>query len=131
MRWSGGFTLVELLSVLMIILCLLMLSSAAITYAQRTARETTSWADLERIALALEEFRVLEDGYPVLSPAAPLKELPQLGKLTNLVSGLRLKDPWGRDYIYSHHAAEDKRYVYQLHSYGADRQDPHDNLLLP
>lgn len=92
-RQSTGFTLIELMAVIAIIGILAGIILGISGYVSRKADFSRVQGDLERIKIALEEYKVDHGKYvPAGSP---------LSGLTNYVSDLRFSDPWTRAYNYT------------------------------
>ena len=104
-RHAAGFTLVEILSVMVIIVMLAALIMGGMGVAVRKAAVSRAWADMEKIKVALAETNLLTGSYYVGN------SLPSWG-FPN--------DPWGNSYQYccpgAHNGAS-----YDLWSYGPDR----------
>lgn len=116
-----GFTLLELLVVLLIIGILISLGAGGYSLARRSAKEGQAKADIELLRNALEEYRVEYGSYPpAVGPVAVITNF-----LSPLVSGeLQAVDPWGRDYQYS----STNRFSYLIYSQGIDAEDDADNI---
>ena len=67
LKKDGGFTLLELLIVIVIIGILALLIIPNITSAPKKARDTTRKTDLKAIQKALEEYFVSNNAYPTSS----------------------------------------------------------------
>ena len=126
-----GFSLLELLGVLLICSILIGLGAAAGQEAVRRGRKSSARAELEQIRLALEAYRAEFDSYPAQFPEGPLKHLPQVGLLADQMTHMPLTDPWGRDYHYTHQPDGPRRFCYRLRSLGPDIHDATDDLTLP
>ncbi len=118
---KNGFTILELLGVMAIIAILTGLGVKGYSLARRQAKESRAKADIEKIRLALDEFRVEFGRYPEQSEAAPP---PRLDFLTNAVEGLELIDPWGESYRY----VCTNRFLYRIWSEGQDADSDADNI---
>lgn len=128
MSRSPGFTMLELLVVMAILAILVGAGAKGYSLARRQAKEGRALAMLEKLRVALDEFRVEFDAYPGTGHDGPVGELPEIGTLTNGVDGLELTDPWGRPYLYRHEAGNRNRYLYQLWSEGQDPESDQDNV---
>ncbi|MDZ8119322.1 type II secretion system protein GspG [Pontiella agarivorans] len=117
---SGGFTLLELLVVLLIIGILISLGTGGYSLARRSAKEGQAKADIELLRNALEEYRVEYGSYPPsVGPVAVVTNV-----LSPFVNGdLQSVDPWGRPYLYS-----TNRFGYSVFSQGIDPEDDADNI---
>ena len=115
---QAGFTLVELLTVMVIIALLAAITLGVAGFANRKSAESKAIADMETIRTALEEYRVSEGEYPedadwktavvdadVVSP-----------ELVTEIRAIAFSDPWGQDYIY-HRSA---KFQYRLLTRGQD-----------
>ncbi|QBG48165.1 prepilin-type N-terminal cleavage/methylation domain-containing protein [Verrucomicrobia bacterium S94] len=116
-----GFTLLELLVVLLIIGILISLGAGGYALARRSAKEGQAKADIELFRNALEEYRVEYGRYPpAVGPVAVVTNV-----LSPLVSGeLQAVDPWGRAYQY----CSTNRFSYVIYSQGIDAEDDADNI---
>lgn len=137
----GGFTLVELLTVIAIITILAGLVIGVTGYVMSKATRSRAIADMETIKNALEEYRVTYGQYPTNTVAInssnwvsalwykPFHETPSrqpflvMKGWTDTSVTYRALDPWGNDYRYSN--SDD--YVYSLWSEGAGT-DIYDNI---
>lgn len=101
---KAGFTLVEILGVMTIIVILLSLVLGIAGAVSRKADAAKCRADIELIKFALEE------------------SLAENGRLPTSLSGLPedtpSKDPWNRAFVYT----EVSQFTYHLGSYGPDGQ---------
>ncbi len=118
-RSSRGFTLVELMVVVVIVGVMATAVTLSVTDYLVTAKQNVARSEIATIRNALSVFFMEEDRFPTNDEGlgALKKRSPQHpdGILTS-----DLKDPWGREYIYIHpgvHGACD------LVSYGADGQE--------
>lgn len=114
-----GFTLLELLAVMAIIVLLAGLGAKGYRLARRQAKEGRAMAELETLRNALNEYRVEFGRYPRQDPADGFRALPEIGFLTNAVEGAVLEDPWGEPYRY----VCTNRFLYTLWSVGQDGSD--------
>jgi len=124
MKKKNGFTLVELMLVVVIIGVLVAMVVPRLAGRTKQARATAAQADIDvNIALALDLYEV-DNGFfpateqglvallakPASSPVPPNWNGPYVKKLR--------KDPWGNEYIYlspGNHSTD-----YDLYSYGPD-----------
>ena len=118
---KGGFTILELLVVMLIIAILAGLGVKGYSLARRQAKESRAMAEIEKLRSALEEFRVEFGRYPSQSLAG---EIPELDFITNAVEGIELLDPWGNPYQY----VCTNRFLYSIWSEGQDATDDNDNI---
>ncbi len=101
---QGGFTLIEIMIVVVIIGILASVIAPRIFDKPGQARTTKAAFDIKTISSALDLYRLDTFDYP-----GSLQQLE--GKYLKKLQ----KDPWGRDYIYL--SSDDN---YQLYSYGKD-----------
>ena len=110
---SKGFTLIELMVVMVIIGLLAATVAPKIFGRVDKARQQDAQAQIELLGQALDLYRLEKHKYPTtdegLEAIAPYlkKSLP--------------KDPWGNEYIYQSPGKEDRSY--DLVSYGADEAE--------
>ena len=123
-RKTQGFTLLELLAVMAIVAVLVALGTQGYRHARLQARESQAVAELERLRLALDEFRAEYGRYPEQLSPAGIATLPGIGFLTNAVEGVVLVDPWGRDYQYQC----SNRFLYSIWSKGQDAGSDEDDI---
>jgi prepilin-type N-terminal cleavage/methylation domain-containing protein len=115
---EDAFTLIELLSVLMIVCMLFGLILGGVSYARRKSAENRTRANLQQLALALDEYFMHYGYYPDdstnLSSTAVTNWLP---------SGFTFTDAWGLPFCYKKLGTK----AYRLYSYGPDgKQSPDD-----
>jgi len=107
----SGFTLIELLVAIVIIAILMGIVLGLSGVARRKSAESKAQADLQAIAGALEEYRMIAGGYPaslaLLTNAS--SRLPQ-----NLKDAVPASDPWGNAFVYTNVT----KYAYTLKSQG-------------
>lgn len=116
-----GFTLVELLVAVAIMAILMALVVGLSGVARRKSTEAKAQAEIQSIATALEEYRMIAGTYP-----------KELSLLTNSSSKInqQLKDavvttdPWARPYVYTNIT----KYSYTLYSNGARTDIADDNI---
>jgi general secretion pathway protein G len=118
-RGQGGFTLVELLVVMVILGLLAALVVPAYLGRERKARSQAAKTQIELFGTALDTFRLDVGRYP--SSQEGLAAL-QEGRGIPGWDGPYLKkgvpaDPWGRPYLY---VSPGEHGDYDLYSYGAD-----------
>ena len=129
---SKGFTLIELMLVVIIISILSAMVVPRLVGRSKEARVAAAKADIEsNIALALDMYELDNGAYPsteqglsalaiksAMAPAPTNWRGPYLRKLS--------KDPWGNDYVYVSpglHSKDD----YDLYSYGPDGIESQDD----
>lgn len=120
---SRGFTLIEILLVVIIIGILVSLVAPRLSGRSQEARIQAARADIEGgIALALDLYEVDNGMYPsklenlVTKPShAPNWKGPYVKK------GIR-KDPWGNDYVYRMPGQQNTT-SYDIYSLGPDKQE--------
>jgi general secretion pathway protein G len=119
----SGFTLMELLIVLVIIGLLAALVGPTLYQRIGPARESTARAQIENFATALDSFFVDLGRYP--STQDGLKALRAKPENADKWNGPYLKkeipnDPWGNPYVYR---APGRNGGYEIVSYGADGRE--------
>ncbi|RMF25105.1 MAG: type II secretion system protein GspG [Deltaproteobacteria bacterium] len=119
-----GFTLIEILVVVMILGLLISLAAPRIIGRTDEARVTKAQADIKAIEEALAMYKLDNGRYPTTEQGlAALVEMPTTGELPKKwrEGGYLervLQDPWGHDYLY---ASDGRSYV--LRSLGADGEE--------
>jgi len=122
---EAGFTLVELMVVIVIIGLLATIVAINVIPATDTARVEKAKADIATIEQALEQYRLDNLTYPaqtdglqaLLSPPASLTQ-PQRYRRGGYIKKLP-DDPWGRAYRYT---TPGKKGAFDISSLGADGQ---------
>ena len=105
-RPRRGFTLLEVLVVLMVIALLAALVGPQIVGRVSEARATAARTQMELFSLALDNYRLDNGGYPTTEQGlAALRERPRRGPAPLRWQGPYLRkevplDPWGRPYLY-------------------------------
>lgn len=115
-----GFTLIEILVVVVIIAILAALIAPNIIGRDDQARVTAVKSDLQSISQALDMYKMDNFRYPstdlgldaLVNPPPDIKNWPQNGYLKSAPI-----DPWGNPYVYVEPGAQGP---YDLMSYGAD-----------
>ena len=126
-RQAFGFTLMELLLVLVIIGLLAALVGPTLYQRIKPAKESAARAQMENFATALDGFYIDLGRYPTAQEG--LKALRAKPEGTERWSGPYLKkeipaDPWGSQYIYQ---APGRSGGYEIISYGADGREGGEN----
>ncbi|MCK4914240.1 MAG: type II secretion system major pseudopilin GspG [Planctomycetes bacterium] len=122
----SGFTMVELMAMLIIIglLATLVVTKVA-TYVDR-ARVTTAKANLKTLHMAVKQFRMDTGRFPTEDEGLSAL-LEQPGDVANYEPGGYLettgisKDSWGNEFIYERFPESGKPFV--IKSYGADGEE--------
>ncbi|MFZ2998518.1 type II secretion system major pseudopilin GspG [Sphingobium sp.] len=125
-----GFTLVELMVVIVIIGLLATIVAINVIPATDTARVEKAKADISTIEQALEQYRLDNLTYPagsdglqaLLSPPASLAQ-PQRYRRGGYIKKLP-EDPWGRAYLYT---VPGRKGAFDISSLGADGQPGGEN----
>lgn len=121
---KNGFTLLEMLVVMVVIAILSGLGVTGYRMAQRQAKEGCAKADIERLRTALEEYRVEFGRYPQQGTSINIADLSDVGFLTNAVEDVVLVDPWGNGYRYQCSAP----FLYRIWSEGQDNTVAEDDI---
>lgn len=122
-RLAGGFTLMELLLVLVIIGLLAALVGPTLYQRIKPAKQAAARAQIENFSTALDSYFVDVGRYPTTQEGlAALRAKPEGADKWN---GPYLKkdvpnDPWGHPYIYH---APGRSGGYEISSYGADGRE--------
>ena len=122
---ENGFTLVELMVVIVIIGLLATIVAINVIPATDTARVEKAKADVATIEQALEQYRLDNLSYPsqtdglqaLINPPASLAQ-PQRYRRGGYIKKLP-DDPWGRAY---HYAVPGRKGAFDISSLGADGQ---------
>ncbi|MEA3244993.1 MAG: type II secretion system major pseudopilin GspG [Gemmatimonadota bacterium] len=121
-----GFTLIEILVVIVVIAILATLVAPNVFQHVGTAKSTTAKSQIEMIASALDAYRLDTGAYPTTAQGLQaLQEIPSIDPPTNWRGPYLRKavplDPWGRAYLYLS-PGEVNPTGFDLFSYGADGQ---------
>jgi general secretion pathway protein G len=101
-----GFTLVELLVVIMIIATLAAVVAPSVLQNVGSAKAAAASAQIEGYALALGAYRLDTDEYPTTSQGLEALRTPPAGETATrfwrgpYLSKIVPDDPWGRPYVY-------------------------------
>ena len=123
-RRPGGFTLIEILVVIVVIAILATLVAPNVFQHVGTAKTTTAKSQIEMLSSALDAYRLDTGSYPTTQQGLQaLMELPTIDPPTNWRGPYLRKavppDPWGRPYVYLF-PGESNPKGFDLLSYGAD-----------
>ena len=105
-RGTAGFTLVEILVVIIVIAVLATLVAPNVFQHVGRAKDSTARAQLEMLSAAIDAYRLDNDQYPTTEQGlAALRTRPSIDPLPRDWRGPYLKrdvplDPWGRPYVY-------------------------------
>lgn len=120
-----GFTLLEMLVVLAIIAALAVVVAPSIFRNVSDAKTGAAQSQLQAFALALDAYRLDNDGYPKSDQGlAALRTLPTAGEPPRNWRGPYLQrvvpmDPWNRPYVYVAPGVENTK-SYDLYTLGRD-----------
>jgi general secretion pathway protein G len=116
---SAGFTLIEILLVVVIIGMLATIAAINVPKFLGSGREGKAKADVSSIATAINAYNMIEAKYPSSLSALTEGNNPYLQTLP--------KDPWGRDYQYS--ASSSRRGLrFEVYSLGEDGTQSGDDI---
>ncbi|MDA1081533.1 MAG: type II secretion system major pseudopilin GspG [Gemmatimonadetes bacterium] len=123
---SGGFTLIEILVVIVVIAILATLVAPNVFQNVGTAKTTTAKTQIEMLASALDAYRLDNGYYPGTQQGLQaLQEIPPIDPPSNWRGPYLRKavplDPWGRAYLYAS-PGDVNPTGFDLYSYGADGQ---------
>jgi general secretion pathway protein G len=123
-RFRSGFTLIEVMVVMIILAILAAVVVPRVVGREEDARRARALSDVESLGTALDLYKADNGDYPTTEEGLPaLRTAPATAKNWN---GPYLKkalapDPWGHDYIYSA-PGEHNPDSYDLYSTGKDGQ---------
>jgi len=121
----SGFTLLEMLVVLAIIAALAVVVAPSIFRNVGDAKTSAAQSQLQAFALALDAYRLDNDGYPTSDQGlGALRTLPTSGEPPRNWRGPYLQrvvplDPWNRPYMYVSPGIENPK-TYDLYTLGRD-----------
>ncbi len=121
-RYKTGFSLIELLLVLVILAVLATVVVPKFTKRSEQARITAAQTDISNMEVALDAFEIDTGRYPTNTEGlSALTEEPSnvIGWRGPYLKRKSPKDPWGNDYIYRYPGRENQ-YGYDLSSNGPD-----------
>jgi general secretion pathway protein G len=127
-RKTAGFTLVEILVVIIVIAVLATLVAPNVFRHVGRAKDSTARAQIEMLGSALEAYRLDNDAYPTTEQGlAALVKRPETAPVPRDWRGPYLKrdvpkDPWGIPYVYRSPAREDAG-GYELLTLGRDGRE--------
>ncbi|MBN2180441.1 MAG: type II secretion system major pseudopilin GspG [Sedimentisphaerales bacterium] len=128
-----GFTMVELMAILVIIGLLMTVVATKVASKVEQARETTTKANLKILHAAVNQFMMDTARYPYEDEGLTAL-IQQPSDVTNWEPGGYLetteipKDGWQNDFVYEVYADNDLPFV--IRSYGKDREPDTDDDLL-
>ncbi|WP_432799588.1 type II secretion system major pseudopilin GspG [Poriferisphaera sp. WC338] len=126
---NRGFSLIELLLVLVILAALTAIVAPKFTNRSKQARVTASQTDISNIELALDSYEIDTGELPTSSEGLEvLVEEPsdvQNWQGPYIKRGVP-KDPWGNEYVYVYPGRENEN-GYDLYSTGPDGKDGTDD----
>jgi general secretion pathway protein G len=130
---TGGFTLIEILLVVVIISALAAMIVPRLTGRSESAKESIAKADIMvNIPTALKLYELDNGSFPSAAQGLrALAEKPTSPPVPNnwngpYVENRSLKDPWGREYMYRYPST--KGLDYDLYSLGRDGVDNETNI---
>lgn len=110
-RKEKGFTLVELMVVIIILAVLTAIAIPSYMALRNRARTAAAQSEMKNIATALELYSTDEDAYPLTAVYPDALE-------PDYMTDVPVDDPWGEAYVYASAGT-----TYTLTSYGPDGED--------
>jgi len=113
-RGCGGFSLIELMLVVLVIALLAAMGLATMGYVNRKGAESRAQSEVAALSAAIDSYKLDFGSYPAANPSTLYRELtgqgtvntnkvyiePTPGMATNRTAGPFL-DPWGNEYRYA------------------------------
>lgn len=129
LKSQEGFTLIEVLLVMVILTVLAAVVVPKFTNRSEQARVTAAHTDIANLEVALDAYEVDNGRYP--SASEGLKALIENPSDSRNWKGPYLKrgvpkDPWGNEYIYTQ-PGKHNTYGYDILSFGGDKKDGGDD----
>jgi general secretion pathway protein G len=118
-RATGGFTLVELMAVMVIIAVLAAMILGVAEYAKRAANEARAKGEIEKLKIAAQEYKMDHGSYPSIGSTDAGDLWAVAGFTDSLNETVSKTDPWGNPYQYTRHS----RHSGTFHSFGHDGVD--------
>ncbi len=110
---AKGFSLIEIMIVLVIVGMLAAATSFAVTKSMDKARQSAAKSEIATMASALKQYYAEKASYPTTSQGLKILAPNFIEKLN--------KDPWKNDYIYRVPGADN--HAFEILSLGADKQE--------
>ncbi|MFG0249766.1 MAG: type II secretion system major pseudopilin GspG [Phycisphaeraceae bacterium JB051] len=122
-NFRGGFSLIELLLVLVILATLTAIIAPRFTSRSKQARVTAAKTDISRLELLLDSFEIDTGRLPTSDEGLDAL-LEEPSNVTNwqgpyLKKNALPKDPWGNEYVYEY-PGKNNTSSYDLSSHGPD-----------
>jgi general secretion pathway protein G len=115
---SAGFTLIEILLVVVIIGMLATVAAINVPKFLGQGREGKAKADVSNMAMAIESYNMFEQKYPSSLGSLTEGDEPYMKSIP--------KDPWGREYVYRQPGSRGGRF--DVFSYGEDGTESGDDI---
>lgn len=124
---ARGFTLIELLVVIVIIAVLAGVVAPAVLRNVGDAKTGTAKSQVELLSLALNQYRLDNDGYPTTEQGLTVLRTAPTGDAARTWRGPYLQrvvpiDPWGRPYVYVSPGRSEQAASFELYTLGRDGQ---------